>query len=491
MMEQLNEVKIDQAVMYLADKYDDGWRFTTLTTTEFWDMYVIAHKPYNMEPAFYIKDEVASILLQLPVDRKVIVKSVFYEEILPKMNILGITVGDAEGVVDELLNAVEKLPPEARITRTIRNRLRSLFGEAVEQLDWSRIGEKAGRQLWVRLTWALEAFLKLGSHKFDNHSCFRADGSNWHHRYSLAVSSGTFVGYLLRQSSESDSDESEGKFIRIGRFWGFVDPEAEAVVFTNFYGSVSSFVASKSQLIFTAKSLVNHLGLSFSPSCIAAYGRPCVAAYRNSDHVIVASKYDCYPCSQWKCPKCGKNSSSPLLEHDCFVDDNEEIFHCDRCGARLYEGEIVWIDDYPYCTDCADYCSRCGEGCLRNSMYVVGDEEWCEYCFTNFACVCEHCDNAIDESYDDCYVRIQSFIVPSQFSSVTYYKKSHPEEVILCNHCYDRLFTCDACSNPAYELIRIGDKYYCPRCYQGDSLFVEVSSSGISRIFVPKDGDAQ
>jgi len=475
MMEKLNEVKVDQIIMSLVNKYDDGWKFENLDTTTFWNMYVETHEPFGMKPCFYIKDEGSSILFPLMVNRADTVSSLFYDEIVPELERIGVMISasDRSRIVNELVDAVEKLPPEARIIRTIRNRLRTLVGEEVERLDWAKIGEKAGRLYYVRISWALEAFLKLGSHKFDSQSCFRKTGCNWFHRYSLAVSTGTFVGYILRQSEQGDEDEM--KFVRIGRFWGFVDRDREAVAFSNFYGATETFTRNNEGVIKTAKMIAEHLSLGFEPAYIVN-GTIYIGVYRNCDWIIVAAENQrCRPTSYWHCPHCDCWLYSQLLEHSCITQD--EIIYCDRCGDRVHEDDVIWIGDYAYCHECATYCDRCGEPVLRENIRTVGNELWCDYCYDEYTVSCYECDEAIDEYYIDNYYEVKLYM-----SSVGsgLYEIFEPERDYLCTDCYRRLSSCDKCSEHSPELILHDGKYYCVKCYSKlevpDSYFAIIPS---------------
>ena len=146
------------------------------------------------------------------------------------------------------------------------------------------------------------------------------------------------------------------------------------------------------------------------------------------------------------CVYCGKEHSnkeniSCCAEHKC---------RCENCGEFIDEDEVRWIDNEPYCNDCAHYCDNCNEYHRNEEHYVASSNEWvCDDCFYNDYSECSCCgeifssrdlsevegemicENCWDEKTDTC----------SECGDVYFIDHMHrlPNGDLVCDDCYDNL----------------------------------------------------
>ena len=95
------------------------------------------------------------------------------------------------------------------------------------------------------------------------------------------------------------------------------------------------------------------------------------------------------------CLKCGNNDvwlSSTMLCKDCELEygnctDEDYFSFCEYCGERVYNDDVVYVDDMTFCSHCADRvaeeCPSCGALYLSdNGVYLPSKEiTVCENCW--------------------------------------------------------------------------------------------------------------
>ncbi|MBQ3023019.1 MAG: hypothetical protein IJD91_06875 [Clostridia bacterium] len=66
---------------------------------------------------------------------------------------------------------------------------------------------------------------------------------------------------------------------------------------------------------------------------------------------------------------------------------NDGRYTCAECGARIWEDDVCWVGDTPYCGNCARYCGCCGE------YELAENTTWLDY-------ECEYvCNDCLEENY--------------------------------------------------------------------------------------------
>lgn len=127
---------------------------------------------------------------------------------------------------------------------------------------------------------------------------------------------------------------------------------------------------------------------------------------------------------------------------------NYNGYYCTECGSYIYEDDVYWVGDYPYCDECSIYCDRCGEYEDKdNAMYIDG-EWYCESCAEDVSSYCEGCGSYHLDEYG-------IFTEEGDF---------------YCEDCIDNYaFKCTECGewynkeNGYYD--EITDSWYCEECY--------------------------
>ena len=143
------------------------------------------------------------------------------------------------------------------------------------------------------------------------------------------------------------------------------------------------------------------------------------------------------------CVRCGERHwESDSIDH-C---GNKRI--CEHCGEEIDEEDVIWIDDEPYCRDCAHYCEYCEEYHLDHETYIEGYGYVCDSCLENHFIYCECCESYVwhdRANYVDC------------------------EDRYVCNNCLDEYYTyCEDCGEYfPNEDVREYDGYLmlCEDCY--------------------------
>ena len=147
------------------------------------------------------------------------------------------------------------------------------------------------------------------------------------------------------------------------------------------------------------------------------------------------------------CIECGDRHTNAECINCCH---GVSEYTCEHCGCRIDEEDVRWVNDEPYCSDCANYCERCGE-------YHRGEEYWidsenryvCEECLDNYYTYCDEC-----EEYH-------------RRGDVTYLSNY---DIYVCDTCLeDEYVYCDHCGkyvrpDDAYQLD--DNTWYCDRCHE-------------------------
>lgn len=124
-----------------------------------------------------------------------------------------------------------------------------------------------------------------------------------------------------------------------------------------------------------------------------------------------------------------------------------EGWTCDDCGCTIYnEDDVYYIDGGHYCEDCVEWCNSCDEYHRRETYYIEGYGNVCEYCFNEYAQACDNCG--------DYYWRDDMHYVES-------------EEEDVCSHCYREYYRpCDICGTVVHQsnLTEVDGVEYCENC---------------------------
>ena len=76
-------------------------------------------------------------------------------------------------------------------------------------------------------------------------------------------------------------------------------------------------------------------------------------------------------------------------------DEEDEVKHeCVHCSTEYIEDELHNTDNGDYvCSDCIRTCERCDwVGSEGNDWYSVGNQYWCETCWSDDSFTCQRCD---------------------------------------------------------------------------------------------------
>lgn len=65
----------------------------------------------------------------------------------------------------------------------------------------------------------------------------------------------------------------------------------------------------------------------------------------------------------------------------CCSNGNYE--YCHDCGCRIYEDDVYWSGDYPYCCDCVTYCECCQEYVPNNNAQEIDGLYICDDCINH------------------------------------------------------------------------------------------------------------
>jgi hypothetical protein len=94
-----------------------------------------------------------------------------------------------------------------------------------------------------------------------------------------------------------------------------------------------------------------------------------------------------------------------LIVHQSEIDDeclwcNNGVIHAHR-NLRARNFARNGFDLCNYCASSADSCDRCSGPMTEDYSWTVGDYDWCESCYDNYATRCEYCDEVIEYG-DEC-----------------------------------------------------------------------------------------
>lgn len=149
------------------------------------------------------------------------------------------------------------------------------------------------------------------------------------------------------------------------------------------------------------------------------------------------------------CVECGNRHKVESNINCCGAYD----YTCIACGTRLYEDDVIWVDDEPYCRDCTNYCDRCGCDVREDLTYIESEDRYvCNWCLDNNYVRCDDCGEYFDT--DDIHY------IANEFNYV-------------CDDCLsENFYVCDNCGEyiRQEDALIVIDKdnthhYYCDECY--------------------------
>ena len=168
--------------------------------------------------------------------------------------------------------------------------------------------------------------------------------------------------------------------------------------------------------------------------------------------------YECYDNCTLSRPKGSENENDITIGHDpiCIncgeehdTQDNisccaKKVF-CAHCGSEIDDGDIIWIDDEPYCCDCSFWCEQCEEYHVGEGTSVRGFGIVCNSCLDDFR-YCEECGEYVTERHanwvesegayfcDDC---IEDYFAPCEQCGELHRYRNMREVArrMLCHDC--------------------------------------------------------
>ena len=176
------------------------------------------------------------------------------------------------------------------------------------------------------------------------------------------------------------------------------------------------------------------------------------------------------------CIECGNTHSTEDSINCCSGNG----YTCECCGDWVRDDDIIWINDYPYCSNCASYCEVCDEYYLDGDGYWIESESRsvCSYCYERYYAECDDCGEEYDK--DNMYwVESECKYVCSDCYEEHYFTCQHCGEVYsnaethvlpngncVCDDCYEvRYFTCGHCGEIHHDRDNMFDTDLCPDCY--------------------------
>lgn len=91
------------------------------------------------------------------------------------------------------------------------------------------------------------------------------------------------------------------------------------------------------------------------------------------------------------CIECGNTHTTSGNINCC----HDGVTRCAHCGRRMDddEDEIIWVDDEPYCDECAHWCPCCEEYHLGEETYIEREDRYvCESCLSEYYVRCDACN---------------------------------------------------------------------------------------------------
>ena len=160
--------------------------------------------------------------------------------------------------------------------------------------------------------------------------------------------------------------------------------------------------------------------------------------------------------AQPMCIECGYNHRTEDNISCC----NDDRYACVHCGRRMWEDDVCWVGDDPYCSDCTRYCHDCCEYYPREDVTYLNFEGRyvCNDCLDSDNYV--YCEDVLE------YVHKNNvFYAEDERRYVTYrYRNEH---YALCRDC-GQWFKKD-------EMVKVGEEtdwgwpnyyYYCKDCHE-------------------------
>ena len=183
------------------------------------------------------------------------------------------------------------------------------------------------------------------------------------------------------------------------------------------------------------------------------------------------------------CVECGEEHSVETSINCC-----SGMYRCAKCGDRINEDDVRWVDGEPYCEDCVYYCDDCDAWVLETTEVHTNNWRGWHY-------VCNSCR---DEDYEECndcgqwhyrgdmhwVDRENAYYCPdctdNHFTYCSECGEYVPEDeatyiasenCYICDDCREEYFTpCSICNEP-YRNSELTysdeeDYYYCPHCWE-------------------------
>jgi len=153
------------------------------------------------------------------------------------------------------------------------------------------------------------------------------------------------------------------------------------------------------------------------------------------------------------------NFGGGFEELEYFEDLDGNNYVCNNCGCNLYEGDIYWAYDEPYCDNCYSEsytgCYNCDETIELDSSntFYANDYAYCERCFNIEFTTCNMCGNtiALDSSFAD------------------------PDGNACCEDCYsDNFIICTDCGDTISndDANELDERYFCDDCFENKEIAV-------------------
>mgnify|MGYP003291782459 FL=1 len=73
-------------------------------------------------------------------------------------------------------------------------------------------------------------------------------------------------------------------------------------------------------------------------------------------------------------------------------------YHCECCGNSIWDEDVYWINDDPYCPECVTYCECCDEYYLNDDVTWIESEGRyvCDSCLREYYTRCDKCGAWVD-----------------------------------------------------------------------------------------------
>lgn len=302
----------------------------------------------------------------------------------------------------------------------------------------------------VRFSTRLKGFFRLGEYRADPNSCFGRGGQDQWDKFVLAQIPNSFVATV------SGGDEG------LGRAWGIWDEDKFYV--TNAYERhlgtpeyVMGCIIKAAKILgleTEGKQSVQGTTRNERPSGFPFYLNRDAQSFTSHENYKVS-----YAPSQVLCLKCGDTATNWLEAHGVWCSDpdhrrppEQQCYWCDDC----FEGDTYTVSGELSCESCWDdapQCFSCEESYRSGNIEWVGNNPWCTDCIERYCTSCPECDTTIPDG------NLFRFINRDRDS--------------VCEECWnDRRIDCFQCETPdnhvddcSIVVINGNDQHFCKGCY--------------------------